>query len=286
MRLRSKSLISITAVIVTTGIVLSSCISFEVDPISVIDGNGNPAIEQTVQLDHTALHYLESGNSAGTALVFIHGTPGSMGFFSGYITDPRLVQTRNITIDRPGWGGSIVNGDFDPTLTFQSSALGDWLCDIKQASPNNKLVIVAHSYGATLTPKLAMDHPQCISAALLLAGGADPSLTAPRWYNNLTHSPPVSWLASLSSMGLKRSNNEMMTVKSELEKIQESWKNLNLPITVIQGEEDGLVHPDNADFIELQLAHIPVRIIRVEGAGHVLRESHRDLIIDEILKLL
>ena len=87
-------------------------------------------------------------------------------------------------------------------------------------------------------------------------------------------------------MGLKRSNNEMMTVKSELEKIQESWKNLNLPITVIQGEEDGLVHPDNADFIELQLAHIPVRIIRVEGAGHVLRESHRDLIIDEILKLL
>jgi pimeloyl-ACP methyl ester carboxylesterase len=286
MKLRTKSLLSITAVIVTTVIVLSRCISFEVDPISVIDSNGNPAIEQTVQLDHSALHYLESGNSAGTALVFIHGTPGSMGFFSGYITDPRLAQTRNITIDRPGWGGSIVNGRFDPTLTFQSSALGDWLCDIKQASPNNKLVIVAHSYGATLTPKLAMDHPQCISAALLLAGGADPELTAPRWYNNLTHYPPVSWLASLSSMGLKRSNNEMMTVESELEKIRENWKNLNLPITVIQGEEDGLVHPGNADFIEIQLAHIPAKVIRVEGAGHVLRESHRDLIIDEILKLL
>jgi pimeloyl-ACP methyl ester carboxylesterase len=131
-----------------------------------------------------------------------------------------------------------------------------------------------------------MDHPQCISAALLLAGGADPKLTAPRWYNNLTHYPPVSWLASLSSIGLKRSNNEMMTVKAELEKIQLDWQKLNLPITVIQGEEDGLVHPGNADFIETQLSHIPAKVIRVEGVGHVLRESHRDLIIDEILKLL
>ena len=286
MKLRIKSLLSITAAILTTAIIVSSCISFELDPITVIDSNGKPAIEQTVQLDQTALHYLESGNSAGTALVFIHGTPGSMGFFSGYITDPRLAQTRNITIDRPGWGKSIVNGPFDPTLTFQSSALGDWLCDIKQASPNNKLVVVAHSYGATLTPKLAMDHPQCVSAALLLAGGADPKLTAPRWYNNLTHYPPVSWLASLSSMGLKRSNNEMMTVKTELEKIQLDWQKLKLPITVIQGEEDGLVHPGNADFIETQLAHIPAKVIRVEGAGHILRESHRDLIMGEILNLL
>jgi pimeloyl-ACP methyl ester carboxylesterase len=286
MKLQTKPLLTITAVILTAAIILSRCISFEVDPITVIDSNGKPAIEQTVQLDQTALHYLESGNSAGTVLVFIHGTPGSMGFFSGYITDPRLTQTRNITIDRPGWGKSIVNGPFDPTLTFQSAALGNWLCDIKQASPNNKLVVVAHSYGATLTPKLAMDHPQCISAALLLAGGADPKLTAPRWYNNLAHYPPVSWLVSLFSMDLKRSNNEMMSVKTELEKIQLDWQKLKLPITVIQGEEDGLVHPDNADFIETQLAHIPAKIIRVEGAGHVLRESHRDLIMDEILNLL
>jgi pimeloyl-ACP methyl ester carboxylesterase len=78
----------------------------------------------------------------------------------------------------------------------------------------------------------------------------------------------------------------MMTVKAELEKIQLDWQKLNLPITVIQGEEDGLVHPGNADFIETQLSHIPAKVIRVEGVGHVLRESHRDLIIDEILKLL
>lgn len=279
-------MLSVFTGIVATMVLVTSCISFEIDPSTIVDDQGRPAKENFIQLEEAALHYLESGNSSGTPLVFIHGTPGSLGFFSGYITDPRLQHTRTITIDRPGWGESAVSGSFDPTLSFQSRALGDWLCQVKQESPNGKLVIVAHSYGATLTPRLAMDHPQCISAALLLAGGADPALTAPRWYNNLTHYPPVSWLVSLSNMGLKRSNNEMMTVKSELEKIEHSWQSLNLPITVIQGEEDGLVHPDNADFIETKLAHIPAKVIRVEGAGHVLRESHRDLIMNEILELL
>lgn len=283
---KKKSILSAILLIAVAAIVVTSCGSFEVDSLAVVDSSGKPALEHSISLSKTELHYLESGNPDGTALVFIHGTPGSFGFFSGYITDPRLSSTRNITIDRPGWGASTVAGEFDPTLTFQSAALGEWLCQVKQESPQNKLVIVAHSYGATLTPKLAMDHPDCISAALLLAGGADPALTAPRWYNNLSHYPPVSWLVSMSSWGLKKSNNEMMTVKTELEKIENDWHRLTLPVTVIQGEDDGLVHPDNADFIESKLSHIPAKIIRIENAGHVLRESHRDLIMSEISQLL
>lgn len=277
---------SAAMIIVTAAIIATSCGSFEIDSRDIIDANGRPARDRSVSLSKTKLHYLESGDPSGAAIVFIHGTPGSFGFFSSYITDPRLSSTRNIAIDRPGWGASTVEGEFDPTLTFQSAALGEWLCKVKQESPKDRLVVVAHSYGATLTPKLAMDHPQCISAALLLAGGADPALTAPRWYNNLSHYPPVSWLISMSSWGLKKSNNEMMTVKSELEKIEAHWQQLNLPVTVIQGEEDGLVHPDNADFIEMKLSHIPAKIIRIENAGHVLRESHRDLIMSEIIQLL
>ncbi|MFK7864159.1 MAG: alpha/beta fold hydrolase [Pseudohongiellaceae bacterium] len=283
---RSKSVASALLAILLAGIVASSCISFDEERLVIVDANGNPAIEHLDELSKASFHYVESGNPEGSAIVFIHGTPGSYGFFSGYIADAQLSNTRNITIDRPGWGASIVKTELEPTLSFQSAVLGDWLCKIKQQSPKKKLLIVAHSYGATLTPRLAMDHPQCISGALLLAGGADPALTAPRWYNNLSHYPPVSWLIQLSSWGLKKSNNEMMTVKSELIKIQDRWKELSLPVTVIQGEDDGLVHPDNADYIETKLAHIPAKIIRIEDAGHVLRESHRELIMNEIHQLL
>lgn len=283
---KSKSIVSAALLILLSAVLASSCISFDEENRTIVDSNGNPAIERHEELGSTTLHYLESGDPTGPAIVFIHGTPGSYGFFSGYIVDPKLASTRNITIDRPGWGSSTVKGEFEPTLSFQSSALGEWLCKIKQESAEKELIVVAHSYGATLTPKLAMDHPQCISAALLLAGGADPALTAPRWYNNLSHYPPVSWLVSMSSWGLKKSNNEMMTVKSELEKIEHRWHELTLPVTVIQGEEDSLVHPDNADFIETKLAHIPAKVIRINNAGHVLRESHRELIMSEIHKLL
>lgn len=267
-------------------VLISSCVSFEVEPSALVDAQGQPIMENWANLKNGTLHYIESGDPNGIPLVFIHGTPGSLRFFASYVTDPHLQAYRTIAIDRPGWGSSEVLGEFEPTLSYQSDALGQWLCQIKQQSAQNKLIIAAHSYGATLTPKLAMDHPDCISGALLLAGAADPELAAPRWYNNITHYTPVSWLVSLTSMGLKKSNNEMMKVKSELEAMRHSWRSINLPITVIHGEEDGLVHPDNADFIETELSHIPAKVIRIDGGGHVLRSSHRQLIVNEINTLL
>jgi pimeloyl-ACP methyl ester carboxylesterase len=284
--MKRKSVAFFSGFTVAALVLISSCVSFDSKPNSLVDSQEQPITESWADLKNGTLHFVEAGDPSGIPLVFIHGTPGSLRFFASYVTDPKLQGYRTIAIDRPGWGGSKVIGRFEPTLSYQSAALGDWLCQVKQQSTNNKLIIVAHSYGATLTPKLVIDHPDCISGALLLAGAADPELASPRWYNNITHYTPVSWLVSLSSMGLKKSNNEMMEVKRELEAIRHSWSSIKLPVTVIQGEEDGLVHPGNADFIEAELAHIPAKVIRIDGGGHVLRSSHKDLIVNEINSLL
>ncbi len=265
---------------------LNGCAPLEVQSTDFGSANESLVIENWTDIDAGTLHFIEAGNPIGIPLVFIHGTPGSLGFFKSYLTDPKLQHFRTIAIDRPGWGQSKITEQFEPTLSYQAKALGNWLCQIKTGSIENKLFIAAHSYGATLTPKLIIEYPECISGALLLAGAADPALAPPRWYNILTHYTPVSWLVSLSSKELKRSNNEMMRVESELKLIQDDWHTISVPITVIQGEEDGLVHPDNADFIEAKLSHIPAKIIRIEGGGHVLRSSHRDLIVSEINSLL
>ncbi|HCA35126.1 MAG TPA: hypothetical protein DEP13_00640, partial [Gammaproteobacteria bacterium] len=111
----------------------------------------------------------------------IHGTPGSAEFFASYLLHPDLQDLRLMSLDRPGWGTSLARNQFDGTLAAQSAMLGEFLCGIKSANPSQQLLIVAHSYGATLTPLLVMDYPQCISAVLLLAGAADPDLAAPRW---------------------------------------------------------------------------------------------------------
>ena len=232
------------------------------------------------------LNVHRSGDAAGIPVVFIHGTPGSASFFTSYLSNPSLQDLQLFAIDRPGWGNSEMRGEFKATLASQSDILGEWLCRIADNSAQNKLLIVAHSYGATLTPRLIADHPRCISAALLLAGAADPQLAAPRWYNTITNVPPVSWLVSLSGMGLKRSNDEMMQVQTGLEEMRARWSSINIPVTVIQGETDMLVHPDNADFIESNLAHLPAEVIRFEDDGHMIVHSRREFVIAQLRKML
>jgi len=232
------------------------------------------------------LHIVEGGDSAGQPVVFIHGTPGSAEFFASYLLHPDLQDLRLLALDRPGWGTSQAKNQFDGTLAAQSAMLGKFLCSIESSAPAQQVVIVAHSYGATLTPLLAMNHPQCISAALLLAGAADPDLAAPRWYNLMTEVPPVSWLASLSGFGLKISNDEMMLVQPGLELMRDRWSTVDLPVTVIQGERDMLVNPDHADFLEASLAHIPAEIIRFPAKGHMVVHSDRSFVIAQLRKLL
>jgi pimeloyl-ACP methyl ester carboxylesterase len=242
--------------------------------------------ERIESFNDVDLHIVEGGDSAGQPVVFIHGTPGSAEFFASYLLHPELQDLRLLALDRPGWGTSLVKNQFDGTLAAQSGMLGEFLCSIKSANPAQQIVVVAHSYGATLTPLLVMDHPQCISAVLLLAGAADPDLAAPRWYNWMTEVPPVSWLASLSGFGLKLSNDEMMLVQSGLELMRDRWSTLNLPVTVIQGETDMLVDPNHADYLEASLAHIPAEIIRFPEAGHMVVHSDRPFVIAQLRKLL
>ncbi|MFZ8955994.1 MAG: alpha/beta fold hydrolase [Pseudohongiellaceae bacterium] len=230
------------------------------------------------------LHVTESGDAAGQPVLFLHGTPGSAEFFTRYLVHPRLQDLRLLAIDRPGWGNSILRENFDATLATQSETVGEFLCSL--VSPEFRPVVVAHSYGATLAPRLMMEYPDCVAATLLLAGAADPLLAGPRWYNWLTEFPPVSWVVALSGTGLKQSNDEMMRIRAGLEEVKDTWTLIRHPVTLIQGEDDWLVDPDHADFIEAKLAHIPARIILVEKEGHLIVHRDPDLIIAELRALL
>ncbi len=230
------------------------------------------------------LHVSESGDPAGQPVLFLHGAPGSASFFTRYLVHPRLQDLRLLAIDRPGWGNSILRENFDATLATQSQTVGEFLCSL--VTPEFRPLVVAHSYGATLAPRLMMEYPDCVAATLLLAGAADPLLAGPRWYNWLTEFPPVSWVVAVSGTGLKQSNDEMMRVRAGLEEVQDTWTLIRHPVTLIQGEDDWLVDPDHADFIEAKLAHIPARIIRIEKEGHLIVHRDPDLIIAELRALL
>ena len=83
---------------------------------------------------------------------------------------------------------------------------------------------------------------------------------------------------------LELANLEVMALPDELQQMVPFWNTLDLPITLIQGEKDKLVHPDNADFAEKMVAR-GLQVIRLEDAGHFVLWKQPEIIKKEILNI-
>jgi pimeloyl-ACP methyl ester carboxylesterase len=246
-------------------------------------------VQQSQTLSQGKLSYVESGDRSKPTIILLHGTPGNWSFLSSYVNHELLQKHAHIiAIDRPGWGQSQFNevAAMQFTLTEQSQILGKWICEIANNSKSGKVLLLGHSYGASLAPKLAMDFPQCVSSLILLAGAADPELAKPRWYNRLSKNGMFSGILSKFSSELVQANKEMLPLKAELELMRDQWRYIEQQVLIVQGGKDRLVHPKHADFLEKQLHNASVRIIRKPKQGHFVLFQEKDMIIGEIIKLL
>ena len=246
-------------------------------------------LQKTVTLDQGNLSYVESGDRSKPTIILLHGTPGNWSFLSSYVNHELLQKHAHIiAIDRPGWGQSQFNevATRQYTLTEQSQFLGKWICELANKSPSGKVILLGHSYGASLAPKLAMDYPQCVSSLILLAGAADPELAKPRWYNRLSKNGMFSGILNIFSSELLQANKEMLPLKAELELMRDQWQYIEQQVLIVQGGKDRLVHPKHADFLEKQLTGTAVKIIRKPKQGHFVLFQEKDMVIDEIIQLL
>lgn len=257
---------------------LSACSPpYEDDP-ELLFGDQVPTFE-SYSIGNRTVHYAEAGNRNNGSILFLHGTPGSWAAFGYYLSDVRLSGRLNmVAVDRPGFGQSDY-GDLLPSLSEQSLVLKPL---VDRLSYNCGVVLVGHSLGAPLAVRMAMDFPGKIAALVLVAPSLDPDLERPRWYNKVADYTVVSWLLPTE---LVLANREVMALPDELEEMLPFWNTLDLPITVIQGERDKLVHRDNADFAEKMVAR-GLRVVRLKEAGHFVLWKQPELIKNEIFYLL
>jgi pimeloyl-ACP methyl ester carboxylesterase len=229
-------------------------------------------------LDHS-LHYvsspyLEIQDNPQTSIVFVHGTPGGWGSFSRYFEDKGLVRDFSLNvIDRPGWGESGYDKKLFPnTLSEQSRLIGSILKDIWQNSKQQKIILVGHSLGGSLVPKIAVDYPQYVKGVIVLAGDLDPKLSEARWFNKV-----MTWLPE--TFFPKRwinSNNEVIAIQAGLTELQTQFSDITLPITVLQGVEDGLVRPGSAIKAPEIFKSSQVEVIMLQGASHIINLTHME----------
>lgn len=265
-------------VLLLAGGIVSACgPPYEEDPAQLF-GEELPVFA-TYSIDDRTIHYVEVGNRNSSPILFLHGTPGSWSAFGSYLSDSHLASSfKLVAVDRPGFGRSDF-GNLLPSLSEQSLVLKPLLDRLAQTC---RVTLVGHSLGAPLAVRMAMDFPDQIAALVLVAPSLDPKLEKPRWYNNLSDYQVISWMLPTE---LVLANREVMVLPKELEKMVPLWASLDLPITVIQGEKDKLVHPGNAAFAEKMVPR-GLRVVRLEEAGHFVLWKQPELIKSEILQIL
>lgn len=193
----------------------------------------------------------------GLQILYLHGTPGEAEGWADFLVDP-VGDLPSTAIDRPGFGESDTSSL--ATLEGQSRALAPFL-----ASEGEHTIVVGHSYGGPVALQAALDYPERIAGAVILAGSVSPALEKRRWFNYAAKG--LSWVLPRT---LRRSNQEVWPLKADLERLAERLGEIRIPVVIVHGTDDGLVPYGNASFMEETLTGSrSVSLRKLDGAGHM-----------------
>lgn len=286
-----KKLLSWSALGVALAVVLvlvlgsgfSGCATFSIDRSEAENrfrAKGlNPPAFINATFDGGSLHFASMG-TGGTAIVFVHGSPGSWSAFMPYLMDDELTRLgRVISVDRPGFGESLPKRA-EPSLMEQSRQIYEAL---SANGVSGNTVLIGHSLGGPVVARMAADYPDFVKGLVLVAPSMDPGLEKRKWFNYVAKFPVVKWGLSRAWVN---SNDEIFPHKKELEELAALLPGITASTIVIQGMEDGLVPPGNADYVERVMTGVnSMDVQRIDGLNHFVPWSRPDLIREAIVDL-
>lgn len=228
------------------------------------------------------LRYVSVGDEEGKGtLLFLHGSPGSMSFYSGRFRDKDiLVKFHIYAVDRPGYGYSGF-GEPEPSIQKQSEMIRDLIDSLHHAK--HPVIVVGSSFGAAIACRLAMDHPDLVDGLVLTGPAIGPGMEKYFWFTHVIESPLIRWFIPRM---FRSANAEKVHHKEELEKMLLLWKNIRVPVAYLQGEKDELVDTANANFARQHLVNAPYLDIQfVKGRGHRLAQFEWPRFKEQIWKV-
>ncbi len=240
--------------------------------------SGYTPVDTTVTFGERVVRYVEVGDPKKPLVVFVHGSPGSWDAFLHLMGNAELLaQYRMISVDRLGYAGSR-KGGYEGSVEVQAAAIAEV---IRLRSPNQPVVLVGHSYGGPVIARIAMDFPERTHALVSVAGSIAPDLEQTKWFQI-----PARWpfIRPLLPNDLDVCNMEILALKPELERMMPLWEGIQAAVTIIQGGQDTLVPPGNADFAEKMLINAPLDMVQEAQMNHFVLWNQPDLLINAILQ--
>ncbi|MFK7771642.1 MAG: alpha/beta fold hydrolase [Saprospiraceae bacterium] len=227
------------------------------------------------------IHFLKVGDRKQLPLaVFVHGSPGALNAYEAYFSDTSLLREMDmISVDRSGFGYSDF-GESESSLMVQAELIAAILKDF----PKRKKILAGHSMGGPVLAKLAIEFPELVDGMVMVAPSISPELEPSNGWRKVVDFPLIRWF---TPSALRVCNQEIIPLKTELEMMMEGWKNIMIPLTVVQGENDDLVPMGNAFFAKSMMENNPnVKVNMLEGKDHFILWSEIPLIKKEILNLI
>lgn len=190
-----------------------------------------------------SLGTLVAGDPQGQRVLLVHGTPGSAEGWTDYLLEPPP-GVELVALDRPGFGRSGPDGAL-VRLADQAAAVAALLPD-----DGRRAVLVGHSLGGPIVARVAAEHPDRVSAVVLLAASLDPALER-------IH--PLQWLGAwapvraLLPRAIRNSNAELMALRAELVELESLLPCVRAPVLIVHGIADDLVPVANVPYMQTRL---------------------------------
>ncbi len=241
------------------------------------------AVNDTLKLRGRDIVYLKTGKGEQkkSALILVHGSPGSLDAYLDYMVDTALLSRVDIiTYDRPGFGNSAF-GIALPSLSGQA----DILIDLMKAMGYDTYWLAGHSYGAPVIVQAAIREPRKVSGLCLIAGSVSPELEpkATEWRKWID----LPLIRDLLPVSMRVSNEELMSIRQDLTMIEDDWDRLRMPLSVIHGTKDVLVPFENMQYVQEKATAADTIFTKVfEGESHFILWTHEPQIVGELVKLI
>jgi pimeloyl-ACP methyl ester carboxylesterase len=243
--------------------------------------NNIPATIKYYETHGRKLRYVSVGNDSLPTVLFLHGSPGSMSYYSWRFKDSSMQNRFRIyAVDRPGYGYSGF-GDPEPSIQMQSEMIRPILDSLNKAK--HPIIVVGGSYGSSIACRLAMDHPELVDGLVLTGPSLAPGKETYFWFTHIIESPAIRWFIPRM---FRSANTEKVYHKEELEKMLPHWKNIRVPVMYLQGAHDDIVDTSNAGFARKQLVNAPyLNIHFFPNRAHRLAQYEWPAIRESILKV-
>lgn len=215
-----------------------------------------------------SLRYVHSGADSLPALLFLHGSPGSISYYNRRYADPMIEgHFKVFAVDRPGYGYSGL-GKPEPFIQKQAAMIRPILDSLHHA--RHPIILVGGSYGASVACRIAMDYPGLVDGLVITGPAIGPGREKYFWFTNIIEHWSIRWFIPRI---FRSANTEKVHHKKELEKMLPLWKNIRVPVVYLQGVDDDIVDTSNAGFAREHLVNAPYLDIRfIEGRKHRLAQ--------------